>query len=104
MITTEIVNGICRARVAGEMTIYTALECRDLLQQALLSCDEIEIDLSSVSEVDSAGVQLLIQVKRQGAKFGKPVRLAAHSQEIAEMIDLYRLAPEFGDLMIMSSR
>ena len=104
MISAETVNGICRARIDGEMSIYTAVECRDLLQQHVAACQEIEIDLSGVSEVDSTGVQLLIQVKRQGAALGKPVRLVAHSAAIAEIIDLYRLAPQFGDLMIMSSR
>lgn len=104
MITTETVNGICHARVAGEMTIYTAIECRDLLQQTLQLCQEIEIDLSGVTEVDSTGVQLLIQVKRQGEKLGKPARLVCHSPAIQEIIDLYRLAPEFGDPMIIASR
>lgn len=102
MITTETVNGICHARVTGEMTIYTAITCRDLLQQSVQSCEEIEIDLSGVTEVDSSGVQLLIQVKRQGVRLGKPVRLVAHSPAITEIIDLYRLGAEFGDLMIMS--
>ena len=104
MISAETVNGICRVRVDGEMTIYTALECRDLLLQHLQSCREIDIDLSHVSEIDSTGVQLLIQVKRQGAALGTPVRLLAHSPAVAEIIDLYRLAPQFGDPMIMPSR
>jgi anti-sigma B factor antagonist len=104
MITSETVNGICHVRISAEMTIYTAIETRDLLQETLLLCNEIEIDLSEVTEIDSAGLQLLIQVKRQGAGTGLPVRFVAHSPVVQEIIDLYRLAPEFGDLMVMSSR
>jgi anti-anti-sigma factor len=86
------------------MTIYGAAECRDSLRQCLLAGAELEIDLSGVTEVDSAGVQLLIQAKREGARLGKPVRLVSHSPAIQEIIDLYRLASEFGDLMIISPR
>ncbi len=105
MMTTKTINGICHARVNGEMTIYTAMECRDLLRQCLHAGEkEVEIDLSGVTEIDSAGLQLLIQAKRAGARLGKPVRLVSHSPAVLEMIDLYQLAPEFGDLMIMSAR
>ena len=104
MITADKVDGICRAQVKGEMTIYTAAECRDLLLQCLQSCREAEIDLSGVSDIDSAGVQLLIQAKREGARHGKPVRLVAHSAAVQEIIDLFQLASEFGDPMLISPR
>jgi anti-anti-sigma factor len=104
VISTTTKNGICHAQVNGEMTIYTASECRDLLQQCLQSCKEAEINLSGVTEIDSAGVQLLIQAKREGARLGKSVKLVSHSPSVMEIIDLFRLAPEFGDLMIISPR
>lgn len=102
IITTDIKDGVCHARVNGEMTIYTAAECRKLILHGLQSCDETEINLSGVTEIDSAGVQLLIQAKREGVRLGKPVKLVSHSAPVMEIIDLFRLAPEFGDLMIMS--
>jgi anti-anti-sigma factor len=102
MITSEIKDGVCHAQVNGEMTIYTATECRNLLQRCLQSSQEAEINLAGVTEIDSAGVQLLIQAKREGARHGKPVRLVSHSPSVMEIIDLFRLAPEFGDLMIIS--
>lgn len=104
MITTETIHGVCHATVTGELTIYTALECRDLFKQCLQSCDAAEINLSGVTEIDSAGLQLLIQMKREGARQGKPVRLVSHSPAVLEIIDLFRLAPEFGDPMIMAPR
>ncbi len=104
MITRKIRSGNCLAQVNGDMTIYTAAECHGLLQQCLESGAEIEIDLSGVTDIDSAGMQLLIATKKAGARLGKPVRLISHSSPVQEIIDLYRLASEFGDLMIMPSR
>jgi anti-anti-sigma factor len=104
MIATEIRSGVCHAQVNGEMTIYTATECRDLLQQCLRSGQEAEINLAGVTEIDSAGAQLLIQVKREGTRLGKSVKLVSHSPSVMEIIDLFRLAPEFGDLMVISPR
>lgn len=102
MIAANVIDGICHARVNGEMTIYTAAECRNQLRECLQSCREAEIDLSGVSDIDSAGVQLLIQAKREGAAHGKSVRLVAHSPAVQEIIDLFRLAGDFGDPMIIS--
>lgn len=104
MITTETRSGICHAQVNGEMTIYTATECRNLLQQCLQSCEQAEINLSGVTEIDSAGVQLLIQAKREGVRLGKSIKLVSHSPSVMEIIDLFQLAPEFGDMMIISPR
>jgi anti-anti-sigma factor len=104
MMTSETINGIGHLRASGELTMYTVIDARALLQETLLLCQEIEIDLSEVAEIDSAGLQLLIQAKREGARIGMPVRLVSHSPAVQEIIDLYRLAPEFGDPMVMASR
>ena len=102
MITSETMNGVCRVRISADMTMYTAIEACDLLRETLLLYKEIEIDLAGVTDIDSAGLQLLIQVKRQGAKTGVLVRMACHSPAVQEIVDLYRLTSEFGDPMAMS--
>ena len=95
MINAQTLDGVCLARIDGDMTIYTALACRDLLLQHLQSCSALDIDLSGVTEVDSAGVQLLIQARRHGAELGKPVRLLQPSPALQDMIALYRLGAHF---------
>lgn len=104
MMTSESIQGVGHVRVSAEMSMYTAIEDRALLQETLLLSKEIEIDLSEVTDIDSAGLQLLIQAKREGARIGVPVRLLGHSPAVQEIIDLYRLAPEFGDPMLMARR
>ncbi len=104
MITAQIVDGVCLARIDGEMTIYTALACRDqMLEHLQQPCAAFEIDLSGVTEVDSAGVQLLIQIQRHGVALGKPVRLLTPSAALQDMIALYRLGADFDDSPTLTS-
>lgn len=103
MITTQIIDGACYAKVEGDLTVYTATECRDLLMQAMQLGLGIEIDLSGVGEIDSAGVQLLVAAKRDSAAAGRTMRLVAHSPAVQEIIDLFQLAADFGDPMVMQA-
>lgn len=97
-------NGICRLQMEGELTIYHALEIRDGLMGYLAANAEIELDLSGVVEMDTAGFQLLLAAKREGARLGKAVRFVSHSQAALEVIDLYDMAAQFGDPLLISAR
>ncbi|MDH4189747.1 MAG: STAS domain-containing protein [Betaproteobacteria bacterium] len=88
----------------GPMTIYEAAEHKQILLDALARGAELEIDLSGVSEIDTAGIQLLLLAKRAAAKEDKFVRLTAHSAASLEAIDLYDLGGYFGDPVVISSR
>ena len=52
----------CRLQIVGDMTIYTAADLQQQLFDALATGAELEIDLSQVSELDTAGVQQLLLV------------------------------------------
>lgn len=100
-ISIETGNGICRARVAGEMTIYQAAEMKGELLPCLDHGTEVEIDLSEVSEMDTAGFQLLLLIKREAANAGKLLRLMAHSPATLEVLDMFNMASHFGDPVMM---
>lgn len=95
--------GSCNARAEGEMTIYTAAQIKPALLALLEGCNEAELDLSGVGEIDSAGLQLLLLAKREAAQAGKPLRLAGHSPAVVEALDLCNLTAAFGDQVILSS-
>jgi anti-anti-sigma factor len=97
-------DGICRLQVEGEFTIYNAQQIRDGLLAHLASGTGIEVDLGGVTEMDTAGFQLLLAAKREGARLGKAVRYLAHSQAVLEVIDLYDMAAQFGDPLLISAR
>lgn len=96
----------CPARLtlAGEMTIYAAAELKPRLLGPIESCAKIEIDLTGVGEIDTAGLQLLILAKRQAIAAGKSLRLTGHSGPVTELLELYNLAAFFGDPMVLTAR
>jgi anti-anti-sigma factor len=100
-ISSEASNGVCRTRVAGEMTIYHSAQMKGELLHSLDRCAEMEIDLSGVSEIDIAGFQLLLLAKREAAIAGKALRLVAHSPATLEVLDLLNMASYFGDPVMM---
>ncbi len=95
-------NGICRVGIDGEMTIYTAAQTKESLLSAMAECNEIELNLAHVSEIDAAGLQLLALAKREAADKGKPLHFVAHSQAVLDMLDLCNLAGVFGDPVVIS--
>lgn len=102
-ITAKTKNGICRLAIEGEMTIYTALDTKPQLLRHLAKLKELEVDLSQVTEIDSAGLQLLIMLKRETAKRNAVLRLTAHSPAVTDVIDTLNLAAYFGDPILLAA-
>ncbi|MBS4099593.1 MAG: STAS domain-containing protein [Sulfuricella sp.] len=98
----EAADGVCRVLPAGEMTIYHAAEMKAPLLACIARCREMEINLSEVVELDTAGFQLLLLAKREAMRVGKPLRLVAHSPATLEVLDLFNMASYFGDPVVIS--
>ncbi len=79
------------AVVQDEMTIYTALEQREQLLPLLGQCQQLELDLSAVGEMDSAGIQLLLLLKQEADRLQKPLLLKQPSDLCKSLIELLRL-------------
>ncbi len=87
--------------VSNDLTIYHALELKPTLLDALATTQELELNLSQVSEMDTAGLQLLILLKKEAQRAGKCVRIVAHSQAVSSIIDFCNMAAEFGDPLVI---
>ena len=85
-------------RVTGDLTIERAFELKDRFLQSVE-----EIDLSGVTAIDTAGLQLLIMAKREAIATGRELRLTRHSQAVLEVFDLLGMAAYFGDHLVMDS-
>lgn len=94
-------GGLCRIAVNGEMTIYAALELKDKLLLPLAQCKAVEINLAGVSEIDSAGLQLLILAKNEAQARGKTLSITAHSPCVLDILDLCDLEGFFGDTVLV---
>lgn len=94
-IEVQMVGEAGRLRIAGEMTIYSAGDLKTKLLGALADCRELDVSAAEVTEMDTAGVQLLLLAKREAARAGKTLRLVAPSPAVQDVLACYRLAAEF---------
>lgn len=92
--------------IGGEFTIFTAAELKDRLLDTIARAPapEIEIDLSDITEIDSAGLQLMIMAKREATSQGKNLRFCRHSDPVLDLLDLCDLAGFFGDPVLIRSK
>ena len=87
--------------IEGELTIFRAAE----LKPSLFTDPPVtEIDLSAVTELDTAGLQLLMLAKRTAQEQGRELHLSGHSDAVIDVFELLNVAGFFGDPVIMDSR
>lgn len=87
--------------ISGEFTIFRAAELKQTIFTEPLAT---EIDLSEVSEMDSAGLQLLMLAKKTAQEQGRELRLVGHSEAVIDVFELLNVAAYFGDPVVMGSR
>ncbi len=93
-----------RYRLEGELTIYTANDDREALLKALDGPDELEWNLAGITEMDTAGAQLLILAKREAAAGTKTLVFTEHSAAAVEAIELLNLAGHLGDPLVLTGK
>jgi len=87
--------------IIDDLTIYHALDLKEQLLAALAQTGELELNLAQVQAMDSAGLQLLVMLKKEAQRNGKYVRIVAHSQAVSEVIEFCNMAAEFGDPLVI---
>jgi anti-sigma B factor antagonist len=90
-------------RIVGEMTIYRAAGLKQTLLASLDQAEELEVDLAAVTELDTAGVQILILTKKQALAKQRKLRLIAHSPAVLDVLELLNLTAYFGDPLVIPS-
>lgn len=97
-------QAVARVRLVDDLTIYHAGEVKAQLMNALTNAQSIELDLSGIGAVDTAGVQLLLLAKREANQAGKAMSIVAHSDAVHGVIDFCNLASFFGDPVLITAR
>jgi anti-sigma B factor antagonist len=93
-----------RLVLEGDFTIYQAPENKQNLLETLEQTKVLELDLSKVGEIDSAGLQVLLLVKRESLAVGKELHIIAHSPAVQEVLEFLNVASYFGDPLVISAR
>lgn len=96
-ITAKKKKGVSLLSISGDMTIYTAGTLKAELMNLIAQPCEREIDLTNVSEMDTAGLQLLIMAKREAARQKTALRLTGHSHAVLDVMNICNMAAFFGD-------
>lgn len=85
----------------GELTIYTAAERKEQLMNLLNQSPALEINLAQVSELDTAGLQLLILAKMESQRRQVPLSIVGHSHAVRDVLELCNLSRFFGDPVVI---
>ena len=95
---------LTRIDILGDLNIFNAAEQRQRLLDAIDAGGEVEVDLSHVSEIDSAGLQLMIAAKYEAAARNRPLRFTNHSPAVFDIVELCDLAGHLGDPVLIHSQ
>ena len=95
-------DGHSRLRLQGDCNIYSAGELKAALLHALAEPRAtLELDLAGVTEIDTAGLQVLMAAKNFARAAGQQLQFAGHSAPVLELIEIYDLASWLGDPLIV---
>ena len=101
---TKTNEKVLQLAIEGEMTIFRAGELKESILPAISLVSEIEIDLSRVTEIDGAGLQLMMSAKLEAWKNNKALRFIGHTAVVTDAIDRCGLSTFFGDPIHISSK
>ena len=101
LFTKTTTNNATRVTVNGDLTIYQAAEIKQCLIDGIRTGDELELDLSHVNEIDTAGFQLLALVKRESLALDHGLRIVGHSPAVREVIEFFNMVAFFGDPLVI---
>ncbi|MFZ0257169.1 MAG: STAS domain-containing protein [Gammaproteobacteria bacterium] len=94
---------VCYAVVEGEMNIYSAKEQREawLEHCRQMAAREVvlrSVDLSAVTDMDAAGLQLLVALKKHLMQANGPLRLVNPSECVREAVAQAQLGEQFPEI------
>ncbi|AZF36915.1 STAS domain protein [Pseudomonas sp. R4-39-08] len=91
-ITCETLDDTARVGIDGELTIYTVAELASVLLPQMGVAPRLELDLSQVTEMDGAGLQLLAVIQREAGIAGTALSVTGQSQAVTQALELCRNA------------
>lgn len=102
--TSEQRQGNAALRIEGEMNIYRAAELKPVVLAAIAPGATTDFDLSGITELDTAGLQLLMLAKKAARAVQGDIRLASRSEAVTDVFDLLNVGSYFDDPLVIPSR
>lgn len=76
----------------SNLTIQHVVKLHEILKASLSAFEQIEVDASAVSSIDTASLQLLVALKKEAEKSQKQVEISSASPRFVESAKLVGLA------------
>lgn len=93
-------DGAVKAKLQESLDIASVAEARDHLLQILGSGDRIRIDLSSLTEIDTSGVQLLLSLRKEALAGGKECRFVHPSPPVEDAFRILGCGAVFDESVV----
>lgn len=90
--------------INGEFTVYEAAEIKPLLLDVCSKTANLSLDLSGLTRIDTAAVQLLAALKKKFSSDDKRMEIVRHSDPVVEVFELCNLGRHFGDPVVISGK
>ncbi len=90
-----------RLRLHGACTVYEVAAMQTDLLAAVQDFQRVEMDLSQVDDLDTAGLQLLMVCKQESRRLGHEMSIVAHSNAVVGVFEFLNLAAFFGDPLVL---
>jgi len=81
----------------GELTVHNAADRRGALLAMIDADGDLDLDLSAVTELDTAGLQLLLLARREAAHLGGRLTVTAASQAVLDVLAIAHLDATLSD-------
>ena len=86
-----------------ELTIYTAAETMEAIRPELKKNLPVQLNLSEVTEIDAAGLQILLAIKLHADSNAQDFKINGRSEPVTELLELGDLAGYFGEPVVLSA-
>lgn len=91
-------------RLEGELTVFTVGEQKERLLAEFPAHSRLEVDLSGITELDTAGLQLLIAFEAEARHQGVPLEWKSPSQAVVGALEISRLRGTFDEGTLLPRR
>ena len=89
MVRKKMANGRVSLGLDGEFSIYIVKELRNVLVKEIAQSPDLELNLAAVNEMDTAGFQLLVYLKREAARRGGKLVVGEASEVVRSLLSMY---------------
>jgi anti-sigma B factor antagonist len=94
-ITTTVIDNKATLQVEGKLTVQTSPDLQDVIAHVDEKACDIDIDLSEVTYISSAGLRVLVAAEKLAVRRGGALRLLHPQESVMEVFDMTGLANVF---------